>query len=369
MTSFSVLSRADGTAFDVERLDINQWILPGVFGRQVILCDIGLRLRLAQPVTDQKRLKFDLGLPFTAREQEGLRDLVPVMQDKADLCSLIFGDIKAIPHSPSDGVYVVNDDGQQMQLERCDTEASHSDPSVKVSGRPFTLWTVVAQAVDIPAGTSVYLRFRFRVKRAGSTWAWQSGGRRRSHAISDMRVSELRDKPEFDGTGPDFTRTRDIERVNGFVITPARLKAGRTSPEPKYVRILEGGLWDSYLNRRLSRSDEPFVATYWTRESVNRDKPFRAFLEVERRRPTAARWAAITMAFVVVALLLLQPARDLRDSVIANTVAGLWAVGTTLIGAGVVTAVARYLARAASNGKWRRLAKVVDWWESLRYKR
>lgn len=369
MTSFTVLSRADGASFEVERLDINQWVLPGVLGRQVILCDVGLRLKLTAAVTHQQRLKFDLGLPFTARDQQGLHDLVPVMQEKPELCSLIFGDIKAIPAPSASGVSTVDDGAGEMRLERCDSASSRPDASVKAAGRPFSLWTVTAQAVDIPDGASVYVRFRFRLKRAGSTWAWQSGERHRSHAISDMRVNELRDKPQFDGTGPDFSRALPIGRVNGFVITQARLKAGRVSPEPKYVRILEGGLWDSYVKRRLSGSEEPFVATYWTREQVDRDKPFRAFLEVERRRPTSARWAFVTILVLAVALIVVQPAEDIRQSIAANALSGLWALGTTVLTAGIVLGILRVAARAASNGKWRYLSTALDKLEAFRYRR
>lgn len=369
MTSFTVFSRSDGVSFDVTRLDINQWILPGIFGRQVILCDVGLRLSLTGAVTDQRPLKFDLGLPFTVRDEQGLHDLVPVMLEKPELCSLIFGDIKAVPNSFGSGVSTVDDGGGDMRLERCDSASSKPDSSVQADGRPFSLWTVAAKAVDIPSGVSVYMRFRFRLQKAGSTWAWQRGERRRSHAISDLRVNELRDKPQFNGTGPDFSRALPIERVNGFVITQARLKAGRVSPEPKYVRILEGGLWDSYVKRRLSRSEEPFIATYWTATKVDRDKPFRAFLEVERRRPTSARWSMVTIVLLVAAFTLLEPLESVKTSIAANALSALWAICTTIFSATLLIAAVRLVVRSVSGGKWRIVAKFFDKWEAVRFRR
>lgn len=368
MTSFIVLARSGSALFDVERLDINQWILPGAFGRQVIYCDVGLRLALREEVTRDRTLRFDLGVPFTATDEDSIEDLVPVMLDSKELCSLVFGDINAQP-THKGGTWVIDDGTGEMQLERFDRDTSKRDADVRASGRTFSLWTIAAEDAAIEDGTSVYFRIRFHVKKPGMTWSWQRGERRRSHAISDLRVNELRDRPRFEHSPPDLQRALSINRVNGFVINQARLKAGRVSPEPKYVRILEGSLWDQYLMRRLSRKDEPFVATYWTREDVDRDKPFRAFLEVERRRPTSARWAGVTVAALVVAMVLLRSPSELADSVVTHTAVGVWTLVAGLVAAGVIASAVRIFVRAAAAGHWRRLKGLVDRWETFRFRR
>ena len=94
--------------------------------------------------------------------------------------------------------------------------------------------------------------------------------------------------------------------MNSFVIVPARFKAGRVNPEPKYVRILESHAWQVYLRRSLGLGDEAFVITYWTTEDITNVKPFRAFIEIERRRPTAIRASMIAAVVILSGLLLIQ---------------------------------------------------------------
>ena len=63
-------------------------------------------------------------------------------------------------------------------------------------------------------------------------------GRWNSHAISDIRVNEFRELRALDNK-IDMDKVVNFPRVDGFLIASANYKAGRQSPQPKYVRILE----------------------------------------------------------------------------------------------------------------------------------
>lgn len=365
MTFFAVVRVDDACDFKVDKVDLNLWVLPGVLGQQVLVCDIGVRATLETDATQTSPLRFEMATPFVA--SGGPEDLIPRIRDDAKVCNLIFGDTGSSPRIA--GQAWVYDDGdgevllQELNRPQCTLRTTAAAP------RAFSVWIITTAGGNISSGSSVYVRFRFRLRRPGQLWTWQGASRRRSHAISDIRVNELRAQPQMTNS-PDFsTRTKDVGRVNAFVIVPARLKAGRVSPEPKYVRILEGEVWGPYLGRRLSRRSEPFVITYWPKPGgVTSKSSFRGFIELERRRPTAGRAGLLVVAFLAAFMTLLQSTNELSHSVLARSAIALWVlVAGTLTISSLVLAW-RVVQPLLVNGRWRKVTQLVRKWEARRYK-
>jgi hypothetical protein len=233
----------------------------------------------------------------------------------------------------------------------------------------LSIWRISARRHSSSVGTSLYLRMRFRMRRTGRAWAWQTSERRRSHAISDIRVNELRERPDLAGDAPDFRNdAMDIRRVNSFIIIPARFKAGRVNPAPSYVRILESHAWQLYLRRSLGLGNEAFVITYWSMADVTSTRPFRAFIEVERRRPTAVRAAMASTIVILVGLLLLHSASSLRSTFLFESAYWAWAILSGL-GAGALIIAWRLVAPLIMSGRWKKAAKLMRRYEYFRYRR
>jgi hypothetical protein len=186
----------------------------------------------------------------------------------------------------------------------------------------------------VAGGETLYVRIRFQVRRIGRTWSWQRVGWRRSYVIADLRVNELREKPNVN-PAPDFANdSKQLERVNFFLVVSSRLKVGQISPRPKYNRLLEGRLWESYLRRRLGRRKDVFVITLWRDDNVTSEHPFRAFMELERRRPTAGRYTLMMSLLTLLGVLLLTSPGSLQQSIAAgllgSVIVYILAIGATL---------------------------------------
>jgi hypothetical protein len=364
MSFFAVVRTGTSALFSVQKLDVNLWVLPGVFGRQVVLCDVGLRIKLLESLDPSHVAEFDLALPFAA-DPNSLVDLVPIIRDNEELFSLIFGNTGHRPFA-HEGAWFFNDGDGDMRFTAI--EAEQCRERMTSSDQDLSIWRITARRQACAADTSLYIRVRFRVRRSGRAWAWQRSERRHSHAISDIRVNELRERPDLAGDAPDFRNdAMDIARVNSFIIVPARLKAGRVNPLPDYVRILESHAWQVYLRRSLGLGNEAFVITYWSMANVTAIRPFRAFIEVERRRPTAIRAAMISIVVILAALFLLQSTASLNASFLSAAAYWAWALASGL-GVGVFIIAWRLVAPLVMNGKWKRGAYLLQRYENFRYR-
>lgn len=351
MSSFGLFSRTGAAKFKTDRIDLNIWALPSVVSRGLFLVDFGVRLTLEENAGSGRPVAFRVGLPFAVLDKsEKVRDLVPALVNDNAMCALVFGasdlsiEVKQNEGWKS-GTWL--EDGEttdsagntvsdrmlfvRLEQDKCSEVERTQD------GR-YSLWEISAGDREVHSGTSIYLRFRFATRRPGRIWDWQGGVRSNAHAISDLRVSEFRERPLLQNPPNYSTDVLDADRVNGFVILPSSLKAGRVSPQPKYVRVLENGSWEKYLGRRLGRTGEHFLITYWTKEGVTQGSPFRSFLEVERRRPTAVRAVTIATLVLIVAMGLTQPWWLLRESSGGRVVRDAWGLilpvvsGLTILG-------------------------------------
>ena len=89
MSTFALLRRNGSVKFDVERVDLNIWVLPALFWRHIYMCDIGVCCRLLESPNDQS-MNFELRAPFASDNSTPI-DLTPMMRDDENLCGLIFG--------------------------------------------------------------------------------------------------------------------------------------------------------------------------------------------------------------------------------------------------------------------------------------
>lgn len=328
MTFFALTRVPNARGFTVKKLDLNLWILPGFLSQQY-MCDVGIRLELESGST--KPTAVDLTLPFVA-DDEGMIDLVPSLRMSEKACNLVFGTngakvTKTQPPQHSGAALTSSpqlaafDDGTgEFALVACDRVKSteqHKWQPTAADGAEVSVWRLQAEHENLPVD-SIYMRVRFKVDNPGKTWVWQPGVRRRAHSISDIRVSEFR-TTKAGGSLPDYANDYlPADRVNAFVIMSAKYKVGRVSPEPKYVRVLESPAWEAdYLHRRLSRRKEDFIITYWGRDAVTADKPLRAFIEVERRRPTALKSAMVASLSTILVILLALPVGGFTTSAAA----------------------------------------------------
>lgn len=365
MSSFSVIRGNGSVHWAAERLDINIWVLPSILGQQIYYCDLGICAIIEPKPTHGQRLSFELRLPFEPDFAEVL-DLMPLIRNDDQLLALVFGSsdlqAKAEPFGRC-----VKDEPTKDALLLLDLDLS-ACKALKPSNDRQSRWLISSGDLDgVPAQSRVYVRMRFVTHSPGRLWAWQQSGRWNSHAICDLRVNDFRQS----GHDIDFARLATFERVNAFIIASANYKSGRISPAPKYVRILETAAWGDYLKRRLGRSRELFIITYWKRaedgERVDQSHPFRAFIELERRRPTAAKSTTIGVAVVVVALILLQTPSSLSLSLAWQLGQQFYVWVAGILSVPILLNLARWVFTRLNGASIGRIKKLLAWSESRRY--
>jgi len=361
VTFFCVLRQPGNLNFSVQKLDINLWILPGIIGRRVMFCDVGVKLIIESPSTaNPEPLQFSLGIPLAT---EGtLSDLVPKFYTDRELANLVFGNTATAPVIVNHR-YHYNDGDSDMMLapvKNSDCKVQHGDKR-----SPYSLWDIAVKH-PVVNGETIYVRLRFRVHRSGRVWYWQRLGIRRSYVITDIRINELRDKPRLAAL-PDFVNeSKEIQKAHVFLIVSSRLKTARVSPAASYVRLLEDRLWEPYLERRLGRKGDIFTITHWRKATVNAQAPLRAFVEHERRRPPAGRVALITLVAVIGAFILLLPSSQLHHSILGSLRIRLDAIYGILSLGGIIMVLRisdTYIPRVN-----RAVFKFVRWIEDWRYR-
>ena len=359
MSSFALLRVGGSAPIDIERVDLNVWVLPSLFRRQVYYCDIGVCCKMQQ-TTQVKPVKLELRVPFLP-DDDDVEDLVPRMRDNDGLCSLIFGNSNLNMNRNKLGTWVSDDNGPLLLTDLFSAQRKKA-PSADTRAAS---WILSTEPVTLSAETRLYVRIRVTTHEPNRLWAWQRGGRWNSHALCDLRINEFREKGKSDFP-IDFSKVITLPRVNGFVISSARYKAGRVNPIPRYIRVLENDSWAEYLDRRLSRGRELFLITYWKDVDVSPEHPYRAFMEMERRRPTATRTIIITTLLLLLAILAGQPIANVTQSPLGRFAGHLWGLGALAVGAvslGVFWSISKFTLSQINSGnfnKARRLLKRIE---------
>lgn len=333
-----------------------------MLGQNAIYCDVGLRIsieNLPQQLAPHP-LSFELCVPFVA-EQDELVDVVPILRDDSQIANLVFGNDAALRNEDAGTFY--NDEEKDVLFTRLSSDSSKRVNTDKRIG--FSLWLIQSDG-PVSNGDVRYMRFRFRVRRAGRSWSWQNGPRRKSHAISDLRVNELRERPELEDS-PDYGLMCDVAEANVFIATPSSLRVGRVSPEPSHVRILEGRGWEKYMRRRIGDQSSVLVVTHWKLSGVTKIHPFRALIEVERRSPTPIRAALIAVVLSLAGFLALSPLTTVSNSALA-TILSYIAVWLTGLGIGAALVAYRLLVPFILNQGYKRIRLVFRALERWRYR-
>ena len=153
-------------------------------------------------------------------------------------------------------------------------------------------------ASPIEPGGQRYFRMRWRILGARPLWRWKRivGG-----CLVDLRIADVREG-RFAGADRSLRgRILPIQKTNVFVMAPARLELATTSPEPRYVRLLEAHAWESYLRHATSRGKGPrLVVYYWRSEAqsgrpITIDNPFRVFADYVKA-PSGQWWVKVLQA-------------------------------------------------------------------------
>lgn len=172
---------------------------------------------------------------------------------------------------------------------------------LRETGKAFSLWEIgLTEAID-KSPVESYVRVRFRVSGLARVWIWRSHG-----ALFDMRVMDSRESVrsgESKHLDDLKNRIRPIppSKLNAFACVPTWLEPRYMSPEPIYVRLLEGEQWQKYLLRRLGLryvgSRKILVYQFQNRARISLDDPFRAFVQFGRPR---ASIASLEFVFLIV---------------------------------------------------------------------
>jgi hypothetical protein len=303
MGFFGVASVGEpASAPTIEHCHLNLWVLGGLLGYRVCYLDVGLAMQAGEaPVKEIK-----VGVPAATDEAPG-RAIDSLARELADpvIAGLIFarrdvlhdGRLKVTPR-------------EQMRILDIDR------PNCKLAEQPrhpfFSLWTLQLNE-PLPMGESGYLRVRFRIRNPGRLWVWQRSLLSRNRAIADLRVNDERESRSVTDISAFSSNLLSLRSLNSFVIAPAIFNPAVTTPEPSYVRGLEGRVWEPYLGRRTDmRRNQKFLVHRWEAAPVpvSSEEPFRGFLQLERRRSLLPSWSDLMP--VIIALVAADLLFDLR---------------------------------------------------------
>lgn len=294
MGFFGVASAAGAESVPkIEHCHLNLWTLGGLTGYRVCCLDVGLAISTGEKGLD----KIRLGIPAATADtfEHALDSLAPEMSDPT-IAGLIFASEEALHDG---GLRIGGSDYRILDLDR---------PSCTMAEKPrdkhFSLWTL-RLADSLPANGRGYLRVRFHIRRSGRLWLWQRSLLARNRAIADLRVNDEREALAVRDSSEFANHLLPLGTLDSFVIVPALFTPSVTTPEPTYVRGLEGRIWEGYLRRKTDiRRNQKFLVHRWRApdQPVTRDKPFRGFLQLERRRSLLPSWSDLMP--VIIALLL-----------------------------------------------------------------
>jgi hypothetical protein len=281
-----------GPDFMVPEMHVNLLLLPGLFGRQVTLIDLGLHLQ----VDAGSLTTFEIALPAGA-DPKGLTDIGKYLET-TETAQLIFGERVRV-----EGGQLRFEDGTSVPL--CNISTTGTKRDAQKSTNSFSHWQI---ELAHPITSKGYVRLRFRIVSKGRMLLRRGFGMLASRILIDFRISDLRES----WTVPDGAIYRDalvpIKKLYFFVVLPARFHDPTMSPRPRYMRILEGSLWEPYLQRAVYLLRQGKMTVYsWRAESITITAPFRVFLDVTRDTRLRFYYALVSAGVTVLTLLLVDP--------------------------------------------------------------
>lgn len=168
--------------------------------------------------------------------------------------------------------------GEEIEVLPLDTAGTKAE----VVSDGFSLWRIKFPQV-VSSTRDSYVRIRFRLLRSEKLWEWHKCAFVRNRAVVDFRVADARGVTAVPNANALVRRLLPVERLNLFVIAPFWLRMRFASPNLEYTRLFEGAIWEKYLDRAtgLWRTDK-LVIYQWEATDVGPQKPYRAFLELDR---------------------------------------------------------------------------------------
>lgn len=258
--------------FEVEQLDVNIWLLPLLFGRFEVYCDIGIRIKAGpQPVPH-----FDIAIPFKTNEHS-LVDLSPTLSD-AETAALVFGETVVDERGNS------LDANSNFGLRKSIQSDTGSEQIENLSSDTFSLWQVALTTALEPNEVG-YVRFRFRTTGFSRTLQWRRSVFRRVGAIFDLHFYDER-AAALVVEGKRYKNNMiPAKKLNVFFIVKSSFTERTVSPNLRYLRVLEGKKWESYLNRAtgMIRGGKHLVHYWRSKKEVKPEDDYRAFLDLAWR--------------------------------------------------------------------------------------
>jgi hypothetical protein len=307
---------------DVRRVHLNLWCVRRRVRGHALLLDVGVGFHLTTPEWPSE-LELLLPVAPEANDQGGLEDLIPKVREQPTAQLLFGGPVRVESTGPSTIISVPDAGGKEAQYERPILLVEIAQPKWEPV-EEGDLWRVrlpfrmplqpAAEPLALPEGVSApvsgspkgedvphlpsadvapnashgeyeyYIRFRVHIGERGSVWAWKRHGALLpiTGSLVDLRVADLRDPVTAGGGMADEHRVLPAEWVNTFVVTPQWLQL-RAAPNLRYMRLLEGAIWQAYLDRRLNPHRGHKSVVYYQRESsVRPDQPAKMFLDLGR---------------------------------------------------------------------------------------
>jgi hypothetical protein len=174
-------------------------------------------------------------------------------------------------------------------------------------------------------------------------------------------VNDEREAQSVDDASEFIHHLLPLESLNAFVIAPAAFVPSVITPEPSYVRALEGTSWEGYLGRKTDiPRNEKFLIYHWKKDGpTTAADPFRAFLQLEQRRSPLPSWSDLMPVLLALALAIALLDVDFRDQVgdVLNSFVDFLFSGFNLaFGLGGLLAFAVFLFAV-----WDRLRQVANW--------
>ncbi len=330
----TILTRLPGDAIRIKECHVNVWTLPAFLG-ELHYIDIGLWMENAGKANVSQ---FQIGVPAELDDRDAYC-LVTRIRDALSW-QLVFPDVtQQIQQGPAYSDQTLLRAGLgQFPLTRVTVARQEGEDL----GRDFSLWAVRLTR-PLPPGETTYVRFRFATRgtadrpfgclqRSKDLWVFE---RVKTY---DIRVNETREQPAFAIAAHLIENLPEIGIVRVFLITGGAYSPRAMSPDPRHTRLLEGGVWEDYLQRRLtvfpwSRPPKLVIYSFKSPWEDASKEEFRTFASLHRDLgrmdlPTLA----ITVLVAAVAIVAAGPewakdvSREVRQFVDRNTVEVLGAL-------------------------------------------
>lgn len=238
--------------FEILTCHINLWSLKG-FLRRVFFFDVGLHLKVGPSNSLQS---FYITLPFGTPEyiskdkkplnnlskddEKPLYDLSDQVLKK-NVAQLLFGGNVQIKDT-----VVSNDSNVNYKVSKISVPNSVIDKDR--SGDDYSCWKIYL-AREASHDSELYIRMRFEAINMKRIWIWKSG---RQGSTIDFRICDTREVLSIENWADSLESIAKIHSLYAFFILPLDYYLRLTSPGLRYMRLLEGSVWEEYLIRKTN---------------------------------------------------------------------------------------------------------------------